>query len=492
MKSREAQPMHHRPNTNYPAMAPATHSRSNLRTGLIEGLFSTPFTVVSIPGGFLLAALLTQWFGIDKSAFGWIVSLPSWANALQVLALPALARLVTSKDLALGMGWLNAVLWAMLVASLPFLPKNDPAATAMFFGVFFALASASGAFHTVGWTVWIREWVPRRLRGAYLGKRNSLISAATLGFLLLSVAWLEAQKNSLVPYLGILAVMVACRAFSLLWQHGIRTRHDNSPLAAPPLHHSLAECRATPGLVPFILFSAWMNFWMAFTGPFTAVFAFDELHLDPGAFAFLTAIGTVSGVVGWSYWGRVTDRAGAIPVIAIGSALWEISNILWAVLVPENSWLLYPMFLWGGFFAVSFFMGSFNLLLNLVPSKSGAAAVGLQLAVTSAAMAVAPILSGSLLEIFVTRQGGGIGIYHLGFAIKSIGFLAGLLILLAIPEPGRTTRQTLPGAFRSVRQAMLLQGLELFANLTPFRNKPRQKNNPATFCPIVQKVAASL
>ncbi len=362
--------MHHRPNTNYPAIAPATNSRSNLRTGLIEGLFSTPFTVVSIPGGFLLAALLTQWFGIDKSAFGWIVSLPSWANALQVLALPALARLVTSKDLALGMGWLNVGLWAMLVASLPFLPKNDPAATAMFFGVFFALASASGAFHTVGWTVWIREWVPRRLRGAYLGKRNSLISAATLGFLLLSVAWLEAQKSSLVPYLGILAVMVACRAFSLLWQHGIRTRHDNSPLAAPPLHHSLAECRATPGLVPFILFSAWMNFWMAFTGPFTAVFAFEELHLDPGAFAFLTAIGTVSGVLGWTYWGRVTDLAGAIPVIAIGSALWEISNILWAVLVPGNSWLLYPMFLWGGFFAVSFFMGSFNLLLNLVPSKA--------------------------------------------------------------------------------------------------------------------------
>jgi hypothetical protein len=444
-------------------------SRSNLRIGLIEGLLATPYTVVSVPGGFLLAALLTQWFAVEKSTFGWIVSLPSWANALQVLALPALARFVTAKDLALGMGWFNAGLWAMLVAALGFLPRNDSASTALFFAIFFLLASASGAFHVVGWTVWIREWTPRRLRGAYLGKRNSLISAATLGFLLLAMGWLELQKHSLTPYIGILAIMVACRVLSLLWQHGIRTRNDHLPLGAQPLLASIAECRATPGLVAFILFSAWMNFWMAFTGPFTAVFAFEELRFEPGGFALLTALGTITGILGWTYWGRVADRVGAIPVIAVGGILWEIQNALWAILTPGSSWLLYPMFLWGGFFAVSFFMGSFNLLLNIARGKNAAAIVGIQLAVTSAAMAVAPILSGYLLEEFVTRRGGGISIYHLGFALKSFAFLLGLFILLAIREPGRTRRQTLPGAFRSVRQAMLLQGLELFANLTPFR-----------------------
>jgi hypothetical protein len=451
------------------------NSRRNLRIGLIEGLLATPFTVVSIPGGFLLAALLTQWFAVDKSAFGWIVSLPSWANALQVLALPALARFVTAKDLALGMGWFNAGLWAMLVAALGFLPRDNPAAATVFFAVFFLLASASGAFHIVGWTVWIREWIPRRLRGAYLGKRNSLISAATLGFLLLAMGWLEFQKHSLAPYVGILAIMVACRVLSLLWQHGIRTRNDHLPLGAKPLLESIAECRATTGLTAFILFSAWMNFWMAFTGPFTAVFAYEQLRLEPGAFALLTALGTITGILGWTYWGRVADRAGAIPVIAIGCILWEIQNALWAILVPGNSWLLYPMFLWGGFFSVSFFMGSFNLLLNLAGGRNAAAVVGIQLAVTSCAMAVAPILSGYLLEEFVNRRGGGIAIYHLGFALKAAAFLAGLLILLAIREPGRTRRQTLPGAFRSVRQAMLLQGLELFANLTPFRSRQSPK-----------------
>jgi MFS family permease len=450
-------------------------SRRNLRIGLLEGLLATPYTVVSVPGGFLLAALLTQWFGIEKSTFGWIVSLPSWANALQALVLPLLARFVTAKDLALGMGWFNTGLWAMLVAAVGFLPRDNPSACAGFFLLFFGLASASGAFQVVGWTAWIRDWVPKKLRGAYFGKRNSWISGVTLGFLLLVMAALDFWKSSLAPYLGILAAMVGLRFLSLLWQHGIRTRQDHTPLVAQPLGRSLAECHATQGLGLFIAFSAWMNFWMSFTGPFTSIFTFEQLGLEPGTFALLTAIGTISGVFGWTFWGRVADKAGSIPVIAIGTFLWEIQNFFWAFLTPGNSWLLYPMFLWGGFFAVSFFVGSLNLLLNIVPQKSSMAAISLHLAGTSIAMAAAPILSGYLIEKFITRGDGGIGIYHLGFAIKSFACLLGLLILIPIREPGRNSNQSLPGAFRAVRQAMVVQGLELFANLTPFRNTSKSK-----------------
>jgi hypothetical protein len=80
------------------------------------------------------------------------------------------------------------------------------------------------------------------------------------------------------------------------------------------------------------------------------------------------------------------------------------------------------MYLWGGFFAVSFFMGCFNLLLNLAPEKSSLAAVSLHLAVTSVAAALAPMIAGVLLEEFVTKRGGGLSTYHLGFLIKSVAF----------------------------------------------------------------------
>jgi hypothetical protein len=440
-----------------------------------EGLLATPFVVTSIPGGFIIAALLTQWLGIEKTTFGWIVSLPFWSNALQILLLPAVTRLMSSKDLALGMGWFNAGLWAMFVAVLGFLPRNNSPGTTSFLVVFFSLASLSSAFVTVGWTAWFRDYVPGRIRSPYIGKRNSWISMVTLAFLGLTMILFEANPGSLRPYVWIIGGGVAFRCLSLLWQHSIRTVHDATPPASPGLLASLRVCHHKPGLLLFIGFSAWENFWMSFTGPFGSVFCFEELHTTPGTLAILTTIATVAGVFGWGYWGRVTERTGTLWVIVIGGILWEAQNILWAVLTPSNTWLLYPMFLWGGFFSVAFFLGCFNLLLNLVPEKSSLAAISIHLAATAAASALASILAGYLTEEFVVRRGGGISSYHLGFALKSVAFFFGLLLLIGIREPSRTSRTTLPGAFRALRQTLTAQGLDVFSNLVPLRIWRRKK-----------------
>ena len=118
------------------------NSRKNLRIGIIEGLLSTPYSVAVVPGSFIIAALLTQWFGIGKSSFGWIVSMPSWTNVLQAALLPLLARGMTPKGLVLGMGWFNVALWALMAALIGLLPRNDSPITIGFFLVFFYFSTS--------------------------------------------------------------------------------------------------------------------------------------------------------------------------------------------------------------------------------------------------------------------------------------------------------------------------------------------------------------
>ena len=453
------------------------NSRQNLRIGIIEGLLSTPYSVAVIPGSFIIAALLTQWFGIGKSSFGWIVSMPSWTNVLQAALLPFLARGMTPKGLVLGMGWFNVALWALMAALIGFLPRNDSNVTVIFFLAFFFLASASAAFQSVGWITWVREWVPAKIRGTYLGKRNSWMGVATMGFLALVMVVFKNHEEALPPYLWVMGAVVVGRLLGLLWMRGIRTRHDGLTLAAPRLTQALRDCLSAPGLPMFILFSAWMNFWMGFTGPFGSVFCFEELGLDPGIFATFTALAALSGILGWVFWGRISDRAGNVPVIVVGLLLWEMSNFLWVCLQPANAWLLYPMFVWAGFFSVAFFMGSFNLLLNLSPRKNSMSAISIHMAVTSLASAIAPIIAGSLLQEFLVRRGGGIAIYQIGFAMKSISVLIGLLLLFPIREPGRGPRRSISVAFRAISQTMATQGLELFLNLIPMRNIGTKKRD---------------
>jgi hypothetical protein len=97
-------------------------NRRNLLAGTGEGILATPWAFLSLPGNFVLAALLTQVYQLDTATYGLIASLPAWGNALQIFIIPWLARFLTPKELALGMSWFNIGLWSVFAAVLPHLP----------------------------------------------------------------------------------------------------------------------------------------------------------------------------------------------------------------------------------------------------------------------------------------------------------------------------------------------------------------------------------
>lgn len=438
-------------------MARDTTSRRNLRIGTGEGILAMPWNFLSLPGNFIVASLLTQHYGLGKATYGLIVSLPLWSNAAQIFVLPWLARFLTPKDLALGMGWLNIGMWTMLAAVLPFLPTDDPSGVARMFVMFFAVSSLSQAFLGVGWTSWVRVWVPARLRGKYFGGRNRWLNLGTVAFLLLALALFEMAEDALWPYQVLIVTAVLTRYGSLIWQHGIRTHAEHLDVVGHGWVKQLRQSLAAPGLPRFILFAAWTSFWLGFAGPFVPVFSFEELGLAPGTFTILVILATVSGIFGWWYWGRKVDRHGCLPVLVIGLGLWELNNALWIALNRDNVWLLYPMWLVGGFVSVGYFAASFNFLLKLVPAGAKVTGVSLHLALTSLAAAIAPILAGLLLTHFLAA-GAGITAYRVGFAVKCAAVLAGLFLLRGMREPQRARQISLPGAFRSIRQLIAAQG----------------------------------
>ena len=425
--------------------------------GTGEGILAMPWNFLSLPGNFIVAALLTQYYGLGKATYGLLVSLPMWSNAAQIVLLPWLARFLTPKDLTLGMGWLNVGMWTMLAAVLPYLPTDDPPGVARLFIVFFIVASLSQAFVGVGWTSWVRVWVPSKLRGKYFGKRNRWLNLGTVIYLLLALVLFEWDEVALWPYQVLIVVAVLARYAGLIWQHGIRTNAEHLDVVGHGWLEQLRQNLDAPGLLRFIVFASWSSFWMAFAGPFVPVFSFEELGIAPGTFTILVILATGSGIFGWWFWGKKVDRYGCLPVLVLGLGLWELQNYLWAVLDRGNTWLLYPMWLFGGFVSIGYFAASFNLLLKLVPAPAKVTGVSLHLAFTSLAAAVAPIIAGLLLAHFLAGDA-GLAVYRIGFVVKSTALLAGLFLLRGLREPQRTTQPTLTGAFRTVRQLVAAQG----------------------------------
>ena len=243
-------------------------SRRNLCIGTGEGILAMPWNFISLPGNFILAALLTQHYGLDKVTYGFVVSLPLWSNAVQIFLLPWLARFLTPKDLAIGMGWLNIGMWTMLAAVLPYLPTDDASGVAHLFIVFFVVSSLSQAFVGVGWTSWVRTWVPARLRGKYFGRRNRWLNLSTVIFLALALVLFQWDEKALWPFQVLIATAVLARYAGLIWQHGIRTNGEHLDVIGHGLIAQLRRNIGSPGLVRFIIFAAWTSFWMSFAGPF--------------------------------------------------------------------------------------------------------------------------------------------------------------------------------------------------------------------------------
>ena len=50
-----------------------SQTRRNLRNSTLEGLCATPWSILSLPGGFLMAGLLNSFFNVGPFWFGTLV-----------------------------------------------------------------------------------------------------------------------------------------------------------------------------------------------------------------------------------------------------------------------------------------------------------------------------------------------------------------------------------------------------------------------------------
>ena len=461
-------------------------TQRNLNVVMADGILATPWTILSLPAGFIISAMLNLYYGINPGMFGLIVSMPAWANASQIVLMPFLAKFFTARDMTIGMSWLNLGLWILLAAILPFLPDQDQVAAGQIFLIFFILASLSASLLGLGWLAWVQRLVPSNSRGGYFGRRNRYIALTTLVFFVLCMTLLNWLPGSVRAYQLILAVGAIMRFGSVLSEHLTREDPADSEQLIiqgrwlPQLRLALRH----PGFLAFVGFNVWVNFWINLTGPFGAVYVYEQLGMSPGQFAVMNILSTLTGAITMPLWGRVMDKHGCVPVIGLGLLLWQCQSFLWAVLTPETTWLLYPMFLWVGSVAAAFLLGSFSILLKIIPLEAKTAGISLNLAATSVAAGIAPILAGLMLNLGQSMGWSEVLVYRTGFILSPMAIILSLLFLKRIHEPEADPRySTVWGATRMVRQSMHSAGLSALAKHHPRgpQNSPPAPLYPAAF-----------
>ncbi|MFA5058008.1 MAG: MFS transporter [Opitutaceae bacterium] len=439
--------------------------RQALRLCLIDGVASSPMSYLWLPGNFIIAALLSEYFHLSEAAYGLVVSLPFWANFLQIFLIPVLERHFPARTINLAAAWLNVIGWLGLTLILSWLPRDRPAvSTPVFIGVFFSfslLASITG----VAWNAWTQEWSPERIRGKYFGYRNGLIQAATVLFLLLVWAVFGLYQGSLLAMQGIFVAAVVLRIWSIIAQH--RLHLGVTTLGAAPPRSWREQGRIiwrTRSLIVFIAFGAVWGFAYNSLGPFYPVFMYKQLGLSLAQVCLLIILNTIGAAVTMPTWGRLLDRLGNKSVMAAAILLWQAQYLVWIFLDRGNAWLLYGLWIWNGFTWAGFTLGQFNMLLKLIPPEAKTTAIGLTTAVTSVVTAVAPVLSGAAITWAMQRGFDPMTVYRSAFVIQIAPALLSCLMLLRVQEPKASSLSAVFGAMRNVRTLGAMLGLTFIAN----------------------------
>ena len=435
-----------------------------------------PIVTMSLPVNVFMTALLAKAFVLPKTTIGLISALPFFGNFLQIFAAPFLARWRPPKIVMLGAAALHMVSWAALGALLPLIPRDNPEVAGQWLIAWFLTTSCFGAVAGVSWNAWIQEWVPYRIRGKYFGRRNATLQISTLTFLLVA-GWSLAHWSYAIPTFQILiAGAVAMRVFSLRWQWISPAQpRKTSVTIALPFRTQLDVVLGSKSLLGFIAFGAVWSFAANCFGPFYHVFMFDQLGLTAFEVGVLAMLAQLSGALSFPAWGRLLDRYGNKAVMTFSLILWQAQNFLWCILTPENSGLLYLMWVWGGATSAGFILGQFTLLLKLIPVEAKNLAIGVHLAVTSLVAAIAPITGGAVLTWALARWPDPMAVHHACFVVQPVVALLGCTLLLRVQEPRASSLTMVFGAMRNIRTLSGVFGLSFLVNYVFYRAQKEDK-----------------
>ncbi len=454
--------------------------RRSLNLCIADGFAAMPIVTMSLPVNVFITALVTKTWVLPKPSIGLLTAMPFLANFFQVFLVPALSRWQPPKVLTVINASLNLLCWLVLAVLLEFIPRDDPHLAARWFIGWFFVSSIFGALAGVTWNAWIQEWVPARLRGKYFGRRNRILQISLLAFLL-GTGWVLARWDYAVRACQAVILGAALlRAFSIYWQWISPTR-PHRPIV--PSRLSLTEqigvLRRSTSLLWFIAFGAVWSFAANCFGPFYHVFLFEQMQFSAWDVGILSTVSALGGALALPGWGRLLDRFGNRPVMVCSLLAWQVSNLLWCLLTPHNHPIIYLIWALGGMTSMGaiassgFVLGQFTILLRLIPLEAKSLAIGLNLAVTSLAAAIAPIVGGYALRWGLQRWSDPIDVYHACFLLQPLLAVAGCTLLLRVHEPQASPLTMVFGAMRNIRTLSGVLGLDFLVNYVFYRPPKR-------------------
>lgn len=417
--------------------------------------------------------------GMPNWAFGILVAIPAVATLVQLPASVVLSRGVGAKRFFIVSHLVCRVLWVVVGAVPWFWPDIF---VTPWHGMLLILV-AVWALHHMGipaWMNWMADVVPRAVRGRFYGVRQRVARPIAIAATV-TVGW-ALDRVSAVSGDGILmrqatsALIMTAGLFGILEVLMYR-RVDAPPMHTPPpasrWWRHLAEPLRDRNFRWFVLFSASLGLSTGFMAQYLWLYMFDVgKYSNLEANLLLVALPGAVNLMIYPFWGRVVDRHGRRPVIAIAMAGMLINPFGWILVCSQaNIWIGVPMVIVGFCMWPGLELATMNYMFDLAGGRDEKTGGTSYVAINNIALAGAGIFSGLIgsgcakwledLHWGETQLGFPVTYHAVLLAMGGVLRFVALLFALQFKESGAAPardvmRYMTSSLYGNVRQAFLM------------------------------------
>jgi MFS family permease len=432
------------------------------RISILEG--SLAQVHITITGGSLVTAYALM-LGAGDFQLGLVSAFTALSTMGAILGAQWVGHLGRRKPLSVICSAGGRGLWALLCL-IPFLPIPLGAQLAMMLGVVFvgnSLVNLSGT----GWLSWMTDLVPLERRGRYFGRRNMVLGAVAMmtsfgaGHVLDRYVAREMRAQGL-------AVIFGFAAATALAAGAVLTRQWEPPLLGEQSRPLIETIRRPFTNRRFARLLTFAILWAMATGissPFFGAHMIKNLHMSFSLIAVYSILAGILNLVSLPVWGKVIDRVGNRPVLAICLLGVFFLPLLWLFATRTNLWPIWLDAALTGVFWPGFSLASFNLVLATAPEENRTAYLGVQTMVVGVATFLASLLGGVVADalggIRVHAMGLTLINFHLVFIASAVFRVALLPLALRLRETHAQTVGALLGLVGDQASQRLAQGWQM-------------------------------
>lgn len=386
----------------------------SLRNLFFDGLAS------QIMFSLLTVSIVTSYLASSNASpilIGLVASLPYLSQMIQ-LPSALFAEKISRKRVSLLANAISR--FSLLAIALVILSGDEIILSVAFFAVYNIFKELS----TVSWSSWMRDLIPGEIRGSFYARRIAYGKLIALFAVLAFTAIFNLFGKLAFPLLFFNAFTAGIIS---LW---FISKIDDIPVKEKT-SKSLKEPLKDGNFLRFVSATSLWRFSSEMALPFYSVYIIAVLHYPVWFVIALSCISQLSSTYFLRISGSIMDRFGHKPVIALSSASFSISAILFTfTTLPEKHTLTLPIlvaiYIMDGFYTSIPPLAIMNTIAKITPRGSSASYYAFGNVINSVFGALGS-LTGGILATFLTSA---------NFALKidiesSLGFLEIFAVHLA-------------------------------------------------------------